>query len=217
MCALSLRLTGTLKRKLPKSAFRSDLYYRLNVVYLQIPPLRQRQEDIPILAEHFLNRYCQRNCKYIEHIDRSVLEVMTHYHWPGNVRELENCIEKMVVMAPGNQVTTDLLPMSMMAFANTQPQPDLAAQIDQEPPPQESFEDTLRRYLQSETHRANEEGAEDLYDHVRTKWERHLFDVVLDLCRNNKSRAARLLGITRNTLNSRLGELSHETREWRVS
>ena len=82
--------------------------------------------------------------------------------------------------------------------------------------PQESFEDTLRRYLQAETSRANEQGAEDLYDQVRSKWERHLFDVVLDLCRNNKSRAARLLGITRNTLNSRLGDLSQETREWRV-
>jgi len=197
-----------LEEEVRKGTFRADLYYRLNVVYLQIPPLRSRQEDIPHLVEHFLNQYCQRNVKFIEHIQREVIETMQKYPWPGNVRELENCIEKMVVMAPGKELTLDLLPMAMMAYDPHQ-ENDKAHGLA-------SFEARLKAYMQSETLGCIERGGNELYDLVRNKWERYLFEAVLSATKNNKSKAAQLLGITRNTLNQRLGELSETKREWAV-
>jgi Nif-specific regulatory protein len=197
-----------LEKEVEKGSFRADLYYRLNVIYLQIPPLRSRVEDIPHLVEHFLGVYCQRNTKYIESVSREVLEALCQYPWPGNVRELENCIEKIVVMAPGKELTPDLLPMAIMAFdphVETDKQHGLA-----------SFESRLKAYMRSETHSALERGADNLYDTVRAKWERYLFEAVLNATQNNKSKAAQMLGITRNTLGAKLKELCEEKREWNI-
>jgi DNA-binding NtrC family response regulator len=197
-----------LEKEVEKGAFRADLYYRLNVVYLHIPPLRQRPEDIPHLVEHFLGVYCQRNVKFIDSISREVLEVLTRYPWPGNVRELENCMEKIVVMAPAKEITPDLLPMSVMAYDPHQENDKAAGLV--------SFEARLSTYMQSETHSCLQRGGADLYDVVRAKWERYLFEAVLNACNNNKSRAAQILGITRNTLNTRLKELCDVKRQWTV-
>ena len=197
-----------LEEEVRKGTFRADLFYRLNVVYLQIPPLRSRPEDIPPLVEHFLGIYCQRNIKFIESIQREVLETLARYHWPGNVRELENCIEKMVVMAPGKELTLDLLPMAVMAYDPHQ-EGDRTQGLA-------TFESRVKAYMQSETLGCIERGGTDLYATVRSKWERYLFEAVLGATRNNKSKAAELLGITRNTLNQRLGDLSKTVREWAV-
>ncbi len=191
-----------------KGTFRADLYYRINVVYLQIPPLRSRPEDVSHLVEHFLGVYCHRYVKFIESISREVIEILTRYPWPGNVRELENCIAKMVAMAPGKDITPDLLPMAVMAFDPHQEgdrQHGLA-----------SFEARLKNFLQGETLASMQRADGELYKSVRNKWERHLFDAVLEACKNNKSKAAQVLGITRNTLNQRLGELCSVKREWSV-
>jgi Nif-specific regulatory protein len=197
-----------LEDEVRKGNFRADLYYRLNVVYLHIPPLRQRPEDIPHLVEHFLNIYCQRNVKFIEAVSREVLEIMMRYPWPGNVRELENCIEKMVVMSPGRELKPDALPMTVMAYDPHQAGDKAHGMA--------SFEARLKNYMQSETHSCMERGSTDLYQSVRNKWERYLFEAVLNACSNNKSKAAQILGITRNTLNMRLGELCDVKREWAV-
>ena len=197
-----------LEKEVEKGSFRADLYYRLNVVYLHIPPLRQRPEDIPHLVEHFLNIYCQRNVKFIDSISRDVLEVLTRYPWPGNVRELENCMEKIVVMAPAKEITPDLLPMSVMAYDPHQENDKAVGLV--------SFEARLSAYMQTETHTCLQRGGADLYDVVRSKWERYLFEAVLNACNNNKSKAAQMLGITRNTLNTRLKELCDVKRQWTV-
>jgi transcriptional regulator with GAF, ATPase, and Fis domain len=197
-----------LEKEVEKGTFRADLYYRLNVVYLHIPPLRGRPEDIPHLVEHFLNVYCQRNVKFIDSISREVLEILTRYPWPGNVRELENCIEKIVVMAPAKEITPDLLPMSVMAYDPHQESDKAAGMV--------SFEARLAAYMQAETHACLQRGSADLYDVVRAKWERYLFEAVLNACNNNKSKAAQMLGITRNTLNTRLKELCDVKRQWTV-
>ena len=197
-----------LEKEVEKGTFRADLYYRLNVIYLHIPPLRQRTEDIPHLVEHFLGVYCQRNVKFIESISREVLEILTRYPWPGNVRELENCMEKIVVMAPGKEITPDLLPMSVMAYDPHQ-QADAAQGVA-------SFEARLKTHMQAETAACMQRAGDNLYETVRIKWERYLFEAVLNACNNNKSRAAQVLGITRNTLNTRLKELCDVKREWTV-
>jgi DNA-binding NtrC family response regulator len=197
-----------LEQEVGKGNFRADLYYRLNVVYLHIPPLRDRAEDVPHLVEHFVNQYAQRNVKYISAISREVLEAMARYPWPGNVRELENCVEKMVVMAPTSELTPDLLPFALIAF-DPHAEADKAQGVA-------SFEARLANFLRAETTAAVQRGATDLYDSVRAKWERHLFECVLDACANNKSKAAQLLGITRNTLAAKLKDVSAVKREWSV-
>jgi DNA-binding NtrC family response regulator len=189
--------------------FRADLYYRLNVVYLSIPPLRQRREDIPHLVELFINQHCRRNAKYIETVVPAVMEALLAYPWPGNVRELENCVEKMVVMAPGRELTTDLLPIAIHAHDRHQERDAAAAGLG-------NFEDRLQAWMLAELHRTLEQGGNDLYDRVQAKFERHLFEVVLDHCRNNKSKAGEILGITRNTLAIKLKELSSERRDWKA-
>jgi two-component system response regulator HydG/two-component system nitrogen regulation response regulator NtrX len=82
--------------------FRQDLYYRLNVVPISIPPLRERKEDIPLLAKHFLNKFNTAFNKRILGFTEKALDVLTRYHWPGNIRELENLVERIVVLLPGN-------------------------------------------------------------------------------------------------------------------
>jgi len=96
-----------------KGAFREDLYYRLNVITLQLPPLRERSEDVPRLARHFLELYAQENGKEITDIAPAALELLMDYRWPGNVRELENAIERAVVLSSGSVLDVELLPPSV--------------------------------------------------------------------------------------------------------
>ncbi len=93
-----------------RGVFREDLYYRLNVIVVNLPPLRQRLEDIPLLADHFLSMYTARNNKQIEGISPDALDLMTSYYWPGNVRELENVIERAVVLSRNSIIEINDLP-----------------------------------------------------------------------------------------------------------
>ena len=99
-----------LERMVQEGDFREDLYYRLNVITLELPPLRERTEDIPPLARHFLEHYAQENEKDIHSIDPRALELLLDYRWQGNVRELENVIERAVVLSTSSVLDVDLLP-----------------------------------------------------------------------------------------------------------
>src|SRR6516165_1251037 len=90
--------------------FREDLYYRLNVIALRVPPLRDRREDIPLLAEHFLQLYAAKNARHLGGMSRAALDLLSRYEWPGNVRELENTIERAVVLCRGSAIELDDLP-----------------------------------------------------------------------------------------------------------
>jgi DNA-binding NtrC family response regulator len=89
--------------------FQEDLYYRLNVIPITIPPLRERREDIPLLVEHFLRRYAQNSGKHIDDVDTSLMNELEQYDWPGNVRELENTIERAVVLATGPRLIRETI------------------------------------------------------------------------------------------------------------
>jgi DNA-binding NtrC family response regulator len=102
-----------LKEEISRGAFREDLYYRLNVVNILVPPLRERKEDIPLLIAAFLKEFSQENGKQIEGIDPKARSALYNHAWPGNVRELRNCIESAVVMCKGNIITIDDLPPSV--------------------------------------------------------------------------------------------------------
>ena len=99
-----------LEKGVKDGAFREDLYYRLNVIAVKIPPLRNRVDDIPLLAEYFLNKYNIINKKEIQNISPDALSILERYHWPGNVRELENVIERAVVLDDGVRIEPHTLP-----------------------------------------------------------------------------------------------------------
>ncbi|HEY4572717.1 MAG TPA: sigma-54 dependent transcriptional regulator [Thermoanaerobaculia bacterium] len=96
-----------------QGGFREDLYYRLNVITVSLPPLRRRSEDIPLLAQHFLAHYARENEKALREISSRAMELLIDYPWPGNVRELENAIERAVVLSTGEVLTEELLPASV--------------------------------------------------------------------------------------------------------
>ena len=100
-----------------RGKFREDLYYRLNVININLPPLRERKEDIPLLIQHFFNKYCRENEKFLDPQGNSVLrfepeamQLLLDHNWPGNVRELENVVERAVVLASDPAVPLDVLP-----------------------------------------------------------------------------------------------------------
>jgi two-component system, NtrC family, nitrogen regulation response regulator NtrX len=99
-----------LQGEIETGRFRQDLYYRLNVIPLHVPPLRERLEDIPILVEDFLNDFASESALGRKQVAREVLQSLQHYEWPGNVRELKNFIERLVIMTPGNSIATKDLP-----------------------------------------------------------------------------------------------------------
>jgi DNA-binding NtrC family response regulator len=101
------------RRLVAEGAFREDLYYRLNVLQLTLPPLRERPEDLPLLVEHFLERYNAENDKSVARVAPTAMERLLAHHWPGNVRELENAVERGVVLAQGSEITLDLLPSDL--------------------------------------------------------------------------------------------------------
>ncbi len=110
-----------LKRLVDEGKFREDLYYRLNVINLFLPPLRERKEDIPLLVEHFFAKYCRDNEKFLDEEQKSLLrfepdamQLLMDYNWPGNVRELENAVERAVVLASTPTVPVDVLPDSIL-------------------------------------------------------------------------------------------------------
>ena len=104
-----------LLEEIKKGNFREDLYYRLNVVHIEVPPLRERKEDIPLLVAEFIKTYAKENSKQIEGLDNKTRSILYNYDWPGNIRQLKNCIESAVVMCQGKIITVDDLPPGIVS------------------------------------------------------------------------------------------------------
>jgi transcriptional regulator with PAS, ATPase and Fis domain len=175
--------------------FREDLFYRLNVVPIFLPPLRERTEDIPALVTHFLNFYNEINDRYVAHIDPRALEAMQRYVWPGNVRELQNYIERAVVMAGGDELTYDLLPE--------------AVRIGRKPkslgPRTLSFDELTEELVVQGINGATDDVG-DLHGRIVNGVERELIAQVMQQCDRVQIKAAARLGINRNTLHKKLKE-----------
>jgi len=114
---VDVRVIAATNKDLPSQIstglFREDLYYRLNVIPFHVPPLRERRQDIPLLANHFLAFFCTKEGRETKTLDYEAMEAMTRYPWPGNVRELKNLIERLVIMVPTNVITRSQLPLSI--------------------------------------------------------------------------------------------------------
>ena len=140
-----------LRQSVREGRFREDLFYRLNVITIELPPLRQRKEDIPLLVEHFLKKYAEENERPLRRITPEALRPLMSYSWPGNVRELENVIERAVVLSSGPEINMDLLPDSMLGRSpslSMQEQPSDASLF-------EIVEDVERRIITDMLERCN--------------------------------------------------------------
>jgi transcriptional regulator with PAS, ATPase and Fis domain len=152
---------------------REDLYYRLNVFALRLPPLRERKEDLPLLIQAFINEFNQRNQKNIAGVDHEAMRLLEHYMWPGNVRELRNVIERATILAPGPFIEAKHLPPTLNNEPPVQHQPQVALA------PGTTVEEAERR----------------------------LILMTLEHTRDNKTRAAEILGISLKTLHNKLNKL----------
>lgn len=177
--------------------FREDLYYRLNVVEIRLPALSARRDDIPMLIDHFLDKYNEENGKNLRMMSRDLMNLLMRYAWPGNVRELENTIERAVVLSRDEQFTEDLLPLSIRSFSQ-QGRP--AAPVDS---PEE-----LTHRLVCQAMDEPQIGEDDsIWNRVSNTMERALIEEALNRCDGVKIKAADYLGINRNTLNKKYNDL----------
>jgi two-component system, NtrC family, response regulator len=119
--SIDFRLIASTNRELKKevlnSNFRSDLYYRLNVITINVPPLRERKSDIPLLSVNFIKKFCDKNNHKIKTLSADVMECFLEYNWPGNIRELENVIERLMVICSSDLVTKDFLPDELREYS----------------------------------------------------------------------------------------------------
>src|SRR3954468_8695167 len=181
-----------LKEAVKQGTFREDLYYRLSVVPIELPPLRDRREDILPLAQHFIQKYNEENGRQVsEQIRPEVLALLESYSWPGNVRELENAIERAVVIAPGLEITRECLRSEV-----SDPQTARAA---------------LRESASGASGVDIGRGI-NFYDEVR-RFEIDLIRRALEQTGGHQSRAARLLGMNATTLNSKIKTYNIDPRQ----
>jgi len=178
-----------------KETFREDLYYRLNVVPIVLPPLRARRDDIPLLVGHFLAHYNLENDRCVTTIRHDAAEALVRYHWPGNVRELQNVVERCVVMAPGGELTADLLPPAVRGDRASVPLPGRGGDLD-----------SLARDLVEQGMTTSGPDDDNLFDRIVSRVERELISQMLAACGGVQLKAAARLGINRNTLRKKLLE-----------
>ena len=186
-----------LAEEVREKRFREDLYYRLNVVEIRLPPLRERRDDIPQLIDHFLDRYNEENKRSLRLVSRDLLNLLMRHLWPGNVRELENTIERAVVLSRDDRFTEDLLPLSIRTLAE-QGRP--AA-------PAESPEDLVGQLVRQAMDEPEMQGDGSIWSRVIDTTERALIREALNRREGVKIKAADFLGINRNTLNKKYQEL----------
>ncbi len=187
-----------LHKEVSEGRFRADLFWRLNVMPIQIPPLRSRRDDIPLLVDHFLSLYSAENGRSVNRVEPPAMQALRDYSWPGNVRELQNYIERGVILADGNVLTRDLLPGVVTGEGTG----------DEAVYPVGDPQNLVREFVFNELASAN--GSNDLHQRVVNPVERELIIQVMQSCNNKKIKAAERLGINRNTLHKKLKEYGLE-------
>jgi two-component system nitrogen regulation response regulator GlnG len=176
-----------LEQEIAAGRFRSDLFYRLNVFTIHLPPLRERREDIPLLVENFLHQFSRDMGRTVRTVALDAMDRLVAYDWPGNVRQLQSMVKYAFIQAPGDLITLDCLPQNLL--------PESRAEI----PPPPGVTDLA--YLTTSLLHA---GEADIYRRVCAEMDRVVLDTVLRHVNGNQVRAAELLGISRTTLRSKL-------------
>jgi nitrogen regulation protein NR(I) len=175
-----------LEKAIEEGKFREDLYYRIKVVTITLPPLRLRNQDIPDLVTYFLDKHCASLKKDRMSISKEALEQMLSYHWPGNIRELENVIRRAIVLCKGNVITEDLVIEEFQS--SDEPNVMDSEKLASFP----NWKEYIERYKG------------ELYEKIMSETEKVLLEQVLKETEGNQVQAAKILGISRFTLRDRL-------------
>jgi len=189
-----------LKQLIRQGLFREDLFFRLNVVPVRLPPLRERTEDIPELVRHFLARAANAGLPW-KTMDADAVAELSRHNWPGNVRELENMVQRLAALCPQEVIGADVISRELSENAGNRAQPD-----DQGG---EGLSHTVEKQL-ADYFAAHSDGlpAAGLYDRVLKEVEKPLITLTLQATRGNQLRAAQVLGLNRNTLRKKIRDLA---------
>jgi two-component system nitrogen regulation response regulator GlnG len=176
------------------------LFYRLNVVPIRLPPLRERPDDIPVLAQHFLNK-AQSEGLPAKSLDPGAMAMLSAYRWPGNVRELENLIRRLAALVPQPVITEAILAQELSDYVAVE---EVAPMPGDEPDTMTAVVERHVSRLLAAIRESGEEGV--LYERALAELERPLIRMTLAETRGNQIRAAALLGLNRNTLRKKIRE-----------
>ena len=190
-----------LRNSIRQGLFREDLFYRLNVVPIRLPPLRERSEDIPLLAGHFLERAHGDGLPF-KTLDSAAVERLKQYGWPGNVRELENLMRRLAALCPMETIGADAITAELADTAL--PAEDAAVPSVTPETLAKAVERHIREFLASHN---DGMGTSDIYDRVIAEVERPLIRLTLAATRGNQIKAASMLGLNRNTLRKKIRDL----------
>ena len=196
-----------LRAAIRQGLFREDLYYRLNVVPIRLPPLRERVADIPDLARHFLDR-ARIDGIPAKSLDQSAIDALSVYRWPGNVRELENLMHRLTALCPDEVISGTVVNAELIETLHDEPQaiagPPGSPPLTGPEPLSRAVERHITQFLA-----AHQDGftASDIYDRVLAEVERPLIQMTLAATRGNQIKAAAMLGLNRNTLRKKIRDL----------
>lgn len=185
-----------LHRAVMEGRFREELFWKLSVLTIALPPLRRRESDIELLAQHFLKQFAQLHQRNELKIDPAALKALRNYPWPGNIREMQNYIERAVVCCPSDLLTVEYLPQAVVGDSK-------AAQTAVFRPTDE--QSLIREFVYNRISKS-EEDAEDLHKQIVEPVERELLLQIMEACQQTQTKAASRLGINRNTLYKKLVE-----------
>jgi len=197
-----------LKSLINQGLFREDLFYRLNVIPLRIPPLRERLDDIPDLMRQFLNRYAVENSQTPKLIEMAALDYLKAHDWPGNVRELENLCQRIAALYVEDTVTLDIARAEMVPL-------DAGDQTRRDGVAHETLQQSIFRHLKRyfDAHLPHDLPPPGLYSRLLREFEKPLIENTLAATRGNQIKAAELLGLNRNTLRKKIRDLDIDVRK----
>ncbi|HVZ09836.1 nitrogen regulation protein NR(I) [Rhodopila sp.] len=192
-----------LRNAIRQGLFREDLFYRLNVVPIRLPPLRERLEDIPLLARHFLDK-AKDDGLPLKSLDQAAIDRLKQHAWPGNVRELENLMRRLAALCPEEVIGADIIAAELSERTQAQ-----AVSIpDAQPAGPETLSSAVERHIKDFLATHNDgAGITDVYDKIIAEVERPLIRLTLAATRGNQIKAASMLGLNRNTLRKKIRDL----------
>jgi two-component system, NtrC family, nitrogen regulation response regulator GlnG len=187
----------SLVHKMKEGLFRVDLFYRLKVVSMYLPPLRERRGDIPVLTEHFISKYSRQTGRRLAGVTQEAAQFLNTYPWPGNIRELENNIHNAVVMSKGDYLKPEDFPI----YAES----GRASQIDYSVI-QEDYVKLFQQLIDPIFDRIIQTSGQQIYAHLQAALEKTMISAALKANRSNQVKTAEMLGISRNTLRDRMAK-----------